>query len=76
MFYARIIVCMLGMLFLSSADFFSILSLLKKSIRNTISHSVNSLESDQFVCLFGFYMSKSTIFQLCWDRSSWLDLVL
>ena len=29
-----------------------------------------------FFCLIWFFASQSTIFQLCWDRSSWVEPVL
>ena len=33
------------------------------------------VQSDVF-CLIWFFISQSTIFQLCWDRSSWVEPVL
>ena len=29
-----------------------------------------------FICLIWFFTSQPTIFQLCWDRSSWAEPVL
>ena len=33
-------------------------------------------DDKEFVCLISFLTFKSTIFQLCWDGSSWVEPVL